>query len=562
MIIFGLILFPTFDSAYSKSTKGEDVKVNSFDESKMKAWMAHRDGDNNKVFDDLDEELEIASDKYQRDVLVMLDAPASQVGEKTTELKKVLGQFKVGDTYSVIPGFSAKLSKKQIMQLAALDITTQIEPDLKVEAFIDTATHWFGAKQARSHFSVNGDGDGNPSTYSKDDIVIAIIDTGIGVKHKDLNKGKVIGWKDFVKFKANAYDDNGHGTHVSSIAAGEGEANPLYVGVAPGAALVGVKVLDSTGSGTFSKVIKGINWVVNNKDNYGIEILNLSLGAAGCSDGTDSLSQAVNNAVAAGIIAVVAAGNRGPITCTIGSPAAAENAITVGAMADVKERGFYLASFSSRGPTQDGRIKPDVVAPGVAITAAKRGTFGVYITLSGTSMATPYVAGIAALMLDADMSDGTRNLTPSDVKSKIMSTAIDWGTSLIDVDYGAGRLDGYEAVRNAFDAPISALNIASPTHTTISGNLAVAGSFDTWTIDVNDISYPIAITMIMPEWGTTFPDFDMTLYNPSGTVVASSDAVIRQETILISVSTTGTYTLKVHAYAGSGSYVLDISSGS
>src|SRR3990172_4928472 len=117
-------------------------------------------------------------------------------------------------------------------------------------------------------------------------------------------------------------------------------------------------------------VISGVNWVVQNKALYGIEVMNLSLGSAGCSNGSDSLSLAINSAVSNGIVAAVAAGNSGPKTCTIGSPGAAQNAITVGAMADVGELGFSIASFSSRGPTADNRIKPDVVAPGVSITAA------------------------------------------------------------------------------------------------------------------------------------------------------------------------------------------------
>ncbi|MGH9923158.1 MAG: S8 family serine peptidase, partial [Nitrososphaerales archaeon] len=472
-------------------------------------------------------------------------------------LKKFLGDFEIGDVYSVISGFSAKMTKKQILALAALSDTIQIEPDLEVHAFLDKSTTWFGVQKARMDFGVDGNADGNPAMYSKDDIVIAIIDTGIHATHQDLDSGKVLACKDFVNNQPTCYDDNGHGTHVASIAAGEGQANPAYVGVAPRAALVGVKVLNSAGSGSTSTVISGVNWVVQNKALYGIEVMNLSLGSAGCSNGSDSLSLAINNAVSNGIVAAVAAGNSGPKTCTIGSPGAAQNAITVGAMADIGELGFSIASFSSRGPTADNRIKPDVAAAGVSITAAQSGTTTGYTTLSGTSMATPFVAGVVALMLDANPS-----MTPADVKTRIMSTAVDFGPAGIDVDYGAGRLDAYEAVNNALS--IASLgNIVVPTHTFISDSLGGTGSTDTWSINVADISYPISIAMIMTSWSSSSsPDFDIELYSAGGTLIAISDGTTRQETIKVPVSTTGIYTLEVYSYTGSGPYFVDISSGS
>ena len=143
----------------------------------------------------------------------------------------------------------------------------------------------------------------------------------------------------------------------------------------------------------------------------GINVANMSLGIDGCSNGTDSQSQLVNQVVEAGVVMVVSAGNEGPGRCTIGIPAAAERAITVGAMADVDENGFALISFSSRGPTADGRIKPDIASPGVTIMAASGGTTSSYKSLSGTSMASPFTAGAAALILHANPA-----LTPLEVK--------------------------------------------------------------------------------------------------------------------------------------------------
>ncbi|MFY3739953.1 MAG: serine protease AprX [Candidatus Nitrosomirales archaeon] len=557
-VLSSVISFSSIDYAYSKESKSsQDGEVEMQGQSSDNNSKSQKDSDKNKIVDALDEEIKNKSDSYKKDVIALLNLPSDQAGGKVKLLKKFLGEFEIDDVYSVIPGFSATMTKKQILALAALSDTLQIEPDLEVHAFLDESTVWFGVQQARTDLGVDGNADGNPTVYSKDDIVIAVVDTGINPNHLDLDSGKIIACRDFVNGGTVCMDDNGHGTHVASIAAGEGQANPAYAGVAPRAALVGVKVLNSAGSGSTSTVISGVNWVVQNKALYGIEIMNLSLGSTGCSNGSDSLSLAINSAVNNGIVVTVAAGNSGPKTCTIGSPGAAQNAITVGAMADVGELGFSIAYFSSRGPTADNRIKPDIVAAGVSITAAQSGTTTGYTTLSGTSMATPFVAGVAALMLDANPS-----LTPADVKARIMNTAIDWGPAGIDVDYGAGRLDAYEAVNNALSVA-SLGNIAVPTHTFISDSLGATGSTDTWSIDVADTSYPISIAMIMTSWSSSSsPDFDIELYSPSSTLIAISDGTTRQETIKASVSTTGIYTLEVYSYTGSGPYFVDLSSGS
>lgn len=542
-----------------RPVKADDAPVFFEDEivNKSKA-VRLEDADKDKIFDQLEQELERKGDAEKTNVIVLLKKSSEEVDEEILDLKKSLGEFSVSDTYEVVSGFAGVLTKKQILQLSQDVETLQIEADVEVQAHLNTATQWSGIQKARSDFGVDGNADGNPATYSKDDVVIAVIDTGIDIRHKDLDQGKVIGWKDFINNKTAPYDDNGHGTHVSSIAAGEGEANPSLAGVGSRAALVGVKVLNSSGSGTLSGVISGVNWVVTNKAVLGVEIINLSLGTNGCSDGTDSLSQAVNNAVAQGIVVTVSAGNSGPGTCTIGSPGAASGAITVGAMADVGERGFYLASFSSRGPTLDGRIKPDVVAPGVAINAARRGTTTGYRTLSGTSMSSPFIAGTVALMLDKNPT-----LTPAAVKSILASTAVDWTSVGFDIDTGAGRLDGYEAVRNSSSPASSGTNIIVPAHTFISDNLPGTGAVDNWNINVVNAAYPVAITLIMPTWTSgSSPDFDLWFFDPTGSLIASSLGITRQETIAVSISATGTYTVQVDSFSGSGPYYLDISAGS
>ncbi len=517
------------------------------------------DVDGDKVFDDLENLISPANLDQTFPTVVLLEQPVT--AGRINGLQSSIGQFDLEFEYDSVDGFAASLTKGQILALSQLDQVVQIEADRPVKLFLDTSTLWFGVQQARTDFGVDGNADG-ADTYSTGDMVIAVLDTGIDAAHVDLNGGKVVGWADFHTGSGSdpvcgsPCDPHGHGTHVSSIATGEGEGNALYRGVAPGAALVGVRVLSKSGSGSISGVNAGLQWVIDNKDTYNIRIINMSLGTWGCSDGTDSLSLMVNNVVAAGIVAVVSAGNSGPASCTIASPAAAEEAITVAAMADVGQSGFSLAYFSSRGPTADGRTKPDIAAPGRYITAARGGSSNGYTSMSGTSMSSPFVAGVAALMLDADPT-----LTPSQVKSTLMNTAIDWGPAGKDNDYGAGRLDAYEAVRVAKNA--SGSNITVPNHQYVSGNLSATGDSDSYTISVTDATKPIAITMVMPTWvsGSFNIDIDMELRDKDNVRVAISQIAWRQETIGLSSPTNGPYTLRVYSYFGSGPYFFDSSVG-
>lgn len=525
------------------------------------------DRNKNKIFDDLEEQISGKADSDRFDVIVMLNKPLAEASPSA--LKSKHGDFEEKFTYPAINGFATNLTRGQIIAFGQDADIKQIEFDAEVVPFLDKATYWFGVQKARTDFGKDGNMDGSAS-YSKDDIVVAVIDTGIDPNHVDLDGGKIIGWKDFATGQPTPYDEvqgcGGHGTHVSSIAAGEGQGDSAYKGVAPGAALVGVKVLKKQGnscSGSTSNVNAGVQWVIDNKGTYGIEIFNMSLGISGCFDGTDSTSQIVNAAVDAGLVGVVAAGNEGPAKCTIGSPAAAEKAITAGAMADVDPgtatsslpgKGFYLAYFSSRGPTYDGRIKPDISAPGVKITAAKAGTTNGYIEYNGTSMASPFVAGLAGLMIQAGSS-------PAQIKSKLAATAIDWDGSGADIDYGAGRLDGYEAIKSA--GGLTGTNISTPEHQYFTGSLTGTGDTDWYDINVTDSTYPIAITFIMPGWvSSTNPDFDIYLYASDGiTELARSWGTNRQETIGYQPTSTGLYKLKVYSYLGSGNYFFDQSAG-
>ncbi|WP_024834679.1 S8 family serine peptidase [Ruminiclostridium josui] len=506
---------------------------------------------NSKLFVNLKEKVDEASDSAEIPVTVLFNKKLSQ--DEFSSIEKLLGNPKLKHKFDNIPGVALNLTKKQISQLEKSDLIQQVEYDAPVHATLNTATSSFGATQARTDFNVNGDGDNAPTTYSTKDVVVAVIDTGIDASHVDLDGGKVIAWKDYVNNKTTPYDDNGHGSHCASIIAGTGEGNSSYKGVAPGAALIGLKVLNASGSGSMSNVTAAIDWAVTNKDKYNIKIISLSLGTDESSDGTDSTSVAINKAFNAGIVPVVAAGNSGPGKATIGSPGAASKALTVGAFGDLGEKGFFLANFSSRGLTADGRVKPDIAAPGYQITAAKANSTNKYVAYSGTSMATPFVAGTAALIFDANPS-----LTASQAVNIITSTAQDWGPAGQDLDYGFGRLDSYAAVKQAGN--FTGTGPAVPNHIYKADSLANSKSYDEYTITIPNTTYPIAITLIHPNW-TSSQDFDLYLYNPSGTEVAASETSKRQETISYTPTTAGTYKIKVLSYKGSGSYFFDVSSG-
>ena len=222
-------------------------------------------------------------------------------------------------------------------------------------------------------------------------VKIAVVDTGIDSSHPDLS-GKVVTARNFSS-DSDSLDHFGHGTHVASIAAGTGAAsNGTYEGVAPGAELINAKALSQYGSGTNAQIIEAMEWAAD----QGAKVVNMSLGGQQ-SDGRDPMSAAVNAiSKAKGVLFVIAAGNAGPRN-KVSTPAAADDSLAVAAI----DKSRTLATFSSRGPRLSNMaLKPDISAPGVAIKAARanHGSDDPYVAFSGTSMASPMVAGSAALV--------------------------------------------------------------------------------------------------------------------------------------------------------------------
>jgi len=269
--------------------------------------------------------------------------------------------------------------------------------------------------------------------YDGSGTTVAIIDTGIDGNHSSLddqdddpstNDPKVIGFYDPVNnpsltngTEVFPYDDQGHGSHCAGTTAGTGAPTYDHPGMAPQASLVGVKVLDSGGSGSFATVMAGMEWTVEKRYEFNIRAASMSLGGPGAIEWTsseeDSVNRYANEMVRAGIALFIAAGNSA-ISAQIGTPGSAEDAITVGAL----DKDSSIAIYSSQGPTEEGRIKPNIAYVGSDVMSVAHNTGDGYVAFSGTSMATPGAAGVAALMLQANP-----DLSPFDIRNIMQETA-------------------------------------------------------------------------------------------------------------------------------------------
>lgn len=270
-------------------------------------------------------------------------------------------------------------------------------------------------------------------------ICVAVLDTGIG-PHSDFGwkKGRILAFHDSVYQKSYPYDDNSHGSHVTGIIGSEG-IYPLggSIGIAPRCSFVIVKVLDNRGNGKVSHVIDGLQWVREHQKQYGIRIVNISVGTppTGKKDETCALVMEVEKTWDSGIVVIVAAGNNGPDKKTITVPGISRKVITVGAS---DEENFTKSQdgtkhYSGRGPTISCIKKPDIVAPGGKVYSCSPFQSG-YTIKSGTSMSTPVVSGAVALLLEK-----YPYLTNNEVKELLWKRSDDLGMAW--EKQGRGRLN-------------------------------------------------------------------------------------------------------------------------
>ncbi|NPV61439.1 MAG: S8 family peptidase [Methanotrichaceae archaeon] len=327
-----------------------------------------------------------------------------------------LSGLPAAEKLEVLPASSVTLPGDRLEEISKIKGVKGIYQDqkLKVMAGPGSGVSRVGADAVRES-GLDGKG-----------VTVALIDTGADANHQSL-KDKIVAFKDFVNDQTEAYDDNGHGTHCASlIAGGDG------VGIAPGAKLAVVKVMDREGACYLSDALKALDWCLENKDRYGIEVVSFSVGGDGPSDGTSLLDEACDRMVDEGLVMCVAAGNSGPDEGSIVIPGDADQVITVGAI----DQDDVVFELSSRGSSSSEDIKPDLVTLGVDVVSALAGSKDGYSSMSGTSMAVPRVSGAAALLLQADP-----DLAPSDVKRILLKTADDLGAEGPDYVYGYGALN-------------------------------------------------------------------------------------------------------------------------
>ena len=256
-------------------------------------------------------------------------------------------------------------------------------------------------------------------------VTVAVIDTGIDLTHPDL-QANIVGGYNAINPALSANDDNGHGTHVAGTIAGVDNTIGV-LGVAPQASLLAVKVLDAQGSGYYSDIIEGIQWSIGKA-----QVINMSLGGT---TSIQSFHDAVKQAYNAGIVIVAAAGNSGPKDNTVNYPAKYPEVIAVSAT----DSSNKLPRWSSRGP------EVELAAPGASIYSTARG--GGYTTMSGTSMASPHVAGVAALV----RAGGASGVEA--IRTILRQTADDFGAAGKDNLYGFGLVDAEEAVTGSQTNP-------------------------------------------------------------------------------------------------------------
>ncbi|MCB5908215.1 S8 family peptidase [Streptomyces pinistramenti] len=384
--------------------------------------------------------------------------------------------------------------------------------DRKVHGTLDRSTKQVNAPKA---WAAGLDGKGTE---------VAVLDTGVDAEHPDL-KGRITDSKNFTD-DTSTDDVQGHGTHTASTVGGSGAASGgRKKGVAPGTGLLIGKVLDDTGSGTTSWIISGMQWAVDRH----ADVVSMSLGSPEATDCTDPMGQAAQEfSKNTTTLFVVAAGNAGPAKSSVSSPGCAPGVLTVGAV----DRDESTAPFSSRGPVLTTHtLKPEIAAPGVGISAASAGGRGAlaYRAMSGTSMATPHVAGAAAVVRQAHP-----DWTAQQVKSALVSSAQNGaGTGAAKAfggadEIGAGRLD----VAAAATQPV----LAAP---------AVQGGSFSWPQDPSDRT-----SVDVPYTNTTAEDVRLKLtldevHGNDGSTVTSAPARIGASRVTVPAGQTVTVPLKL-----------------
>ena len=500
--------------------------------------------------------------------IVVLADSVQSVSRQLAEHERREG-FDARRTYrTALKGYSAKLTRAQVRGLRNDPQVASVEPNRIVHA-TDTLA---GAEAvptgiARMGAASSASAQANPASSA----AVAVVDTGVDLDHPDLNVAS--SGYNCVSPAAAPNDDNGHGTHVAGTIAATNSGSGV-VGVAPGTRIVPVKVLDSNGDGTWEQIICGINWVAANAGSDGIAVANMSLGGLGSSadngpcGATSALHQAICNATApsVGVRFAVAAGNDGwpfPHSTLPDVPASYDEVVTVTAYGDSDglagaagaapscrsgEADDRYASFSnwSNNATDNAHT---IAAPGVCINSTWFGAGAGYDTISGTSMATPHVAGAAALCVGTAAGPGpcAGDTSPASLVSKLRSTNSAYGFSGDPFRPVSGRYYGYTAVAGTpREAPGFTLS-ASPTSRSIT-----RGQSTTYAITVNRAGgFASAVSFSV----SGLPSRATGSFSPSSTTGTSSTLTVATS----SKTTRGSRTLTITGTGGGRSRTVQVS---
>lgn len=471
-----------------------------------------------------------SSEEVRVNVIVfpnMLNAASSDASFRGATVEKV---HKIGNILTLL------VPKNRLLDIATIPAVKSVWPDRVFRANLDSSVPQINAQTLWNE------------GYTGSGVKVAVLDAGVNSTHPML-VGRVTVAQSFTGEPVD--DTTGHGTHVAGIIGGKQNGANTFNGVAPDVELWNIKVLDNTGSGNETLIVEGINYAVDPDNNPatgdGVDVINISFGGP-YTDLDSPIVEAVEDAIAAGVVVVIASGNCGP-GCPSGdcqgfvgveTPGDAPNAITVGAVDDASQ----WACFSSGGLVNNGlTLKPDVVAPGVNITSSSLNS--TTATLSGTSMAAPHVSGVAALLLQANPT-----ISPQNVKDILEQTASDFGDPGKDSQYGSGLIDAsqmlpssvltflkYKLTQNA-----SVVDKGNPVSFTITSSAADVQSI---TLDVNtpnQLIVNVPLTQNGLEWSGNFSStaqIGTHLVTATITNIANDVTVIKKSFAVKAPSTTG-----------------------
>lgn len=303
----------------------------------------------------------------------------------------------------IISGFAVECTSANLYKIAKLNCVRFISSDAKVNSLMYKTNNFLHTENLRNKIR-------NESTHS-----VVVIDTGV-YPHIDfcLGKNRIIKFVDLINNKDISYDDNGHGTFVTGVLAGNSIVDK-YTGIDNSVNIIVIKALDSGGETTSIKILQAMQWVLDNSEKYNIKVVCMSFGSL-LGDKNDPLMFGVEVLWNNGITVVCAGGNSGPELSTIMSPGASKKVITVGSLDEI-EHGLIVADFSSRGPVGN-YYKPDLLVPGVNITSTN--VFHLnkkfYTKMTGTSVSTPMVAGVVSLLYKINP-----NYSPDQIKYMLIS---------------------------------------------------------------------------------------------------------------------------------------------